>query len=66
MPKVGGYELAEKLLEINDQMRVLITSGYTETSKIKGDLADLNKNFIHKPFTPETLVYKVRTTLDSQ
>ena len=66
MPKIGGYELAEKLLETNGQMRVLFTSGYTENSKIQNNLVNSNKNFIHKPFTPEALVYKVRATLDNK
>ncbi len=66
MPKIGGYELAEKLLEAGAEMRVLFTSGYTENSKIKDDLINSNKNFIDKPFSPESIVCKVRTTLDDK
>ena len=65
MPKISGYELAEKLLNTNPQMRVLFTSGYSENSKIKEGLVNSNKNFIHKPFTPESLLSKVRAVLDS-
>lgn len=64
MPQMGGYELAEKLLETNSQMRVLFTSGYTENLKINHDL--VNTNFIQKPFTPEPLALKVRETLDNK
>ncbi|HVE56048.1 MAG TPA: response regulator [Pyrinomonadaceae bacterium] len=64
MPKMGGFELAEKLLETNPQLRVLFTSGYTENLKINHKLMDTSTNFVQKPFTPESLAIKVRETLD--
>jgi len=66
MPKIGGFELAEKLLKITPQIRVLFTSGYTENSKVKHNLINTVTNFIQKPFAPESLALKVREILDNR
>lgn len=66
MPKMGGYELVEKLSKEFPRLRVLFTSGYTEDSQIRHDVIDATTNFIHKPFTPDALASKVREILNDK
>jgi PAS domain S-box-containing protein len=65
MPQMSGPEVAEKLSPARPEMRVLYMSGYPDhpvfaQSRVKTDTA-----FLQKPFTPNTLVRKVREVLDA-
>ncbi len=64
MPGTGGHELAGKLLEKYPNLRILFTSGYNEDSQIEYEISDAVTDFIHKPFTPDSLAEKVRSVLD--
>ncbi len=64
MPKMNGYELAEKLLKDQPDLRVLFTSGYTDDEIIRHNIIEAENNFIQKPFTFDTLTNKVREILD--
>lgn len=61
MPRMGGRELSEKLIALRPDIKVIYMSGYTDSS----DLPNLSlKNrtcFIHKPFSPVSLLETVRS-----
>ena len=65
MPKMGGAELAARLSTRIPMLRTLYMSGYAGDAM--GDLAPLNFDtwFIEKPFTPDSIVRKVREVLDA-
>ncbi len=65
MPQMSGPEVAERLSPARPEMKVLYMSGYPDhpvfaQSRVKTDTA-----FLQKPFTPSTLVRKVREVLDA-
>ncbi|MBN1293834.1 MAG: cache domain-containing protein [Candidatus Latescibacteria bacterium] len=65
MPQMGGKELAERVDELEKDIKVLFMSGYTnETIDTQGVLEPGIK-FLQKPFTPEILIKKIREVLDS-
>ena len=64
MPKMGGRELAERLLKSHSTTKVLYTSGYTSDTIIRHGVLDAEVNFLEKPFTHQQLVMKVREVLD--
>jgi PAS domain S-box-containing protein len=64
MPHMGGKELAEKLKLERPQIKVLITSGYTDETLIRQDVIKEGTVFLQKPFTPLSLAQKVREALD--
>ena len=66
MPQMGGSELAEKLTEIQPDLRILFTSGYTDDAVIRHNIIDADNNFIQKPFTFDSLTNKVREILDKK
>lgn len=63
MPKMGGHELAEIVVKERPKVRILYTSGYSENTLANGTL-EQGTHFIQKPYTPSTLVKKVREILD--
>ncbi len=65
MPEMSGRELVERLLLIHDEMKVLYMSGYTDDAIIQHGILEEKVQFLQKPFTPMSLLEKVRKILDS-
>jgi CheY-like chemotaxis protein len=66
MPRMGGYALMERLRQIRPTIKVLLTSGYTDSTTIIVNRLDYGVEFLGKPFTPTALARKVREVLDTQ
>jgi PAS domain S-box-containing protein len=66
MPGMGGREVAERLLQKHPEMRVLYSSGYTDDAVVRNGVIEATDAFLQKPFTPTTLVEKVRAVLDQR
>ncbi len=66
MPGMNGRELAERLLALHPEMKVLFTSGYTEDVVVHHGVLEKNLNFIGKPYTPQSLARKMREILDAE
>ncbi len=65
MPHMGGKELADKVAELQPDIKIIFTSGYTsDTISHYGVLAP-GVTFLQKPFSPKILVAKVRELLDT-
>ncbi|RMF05813.1 MAG: hybrid sensor histidine kinase/response regulator [Chloroflexi bacterium] len=65
MPKMGGKELAERILEMCPDMKVIYTSGYSNDMISAYGILEPNIAFLQKPFSPIDLVSTVRAVLDS-
>jgi two-component system, cell cycle sensor histidine kinase and response regulator CckA len=66
MPRMNGRELAERLLLVRPQMKVLYMSGYTNDTVLRHGILGSAFGFIQKPITPSALAHKVRETLDNE
>lgn len=64
MPQMSGRELAEQLLPLHPEMKVLMMSGYTDDKLITHGLSSTYHMLLQKPFTPGLLLGRVRETLD--
>jgi CheY-like chemotaxis protein len=64
MPRMGGRELVERLHPVYPSLHVLFMSGYTEDMMLQHRIAELGISVLEKPFTPDTLLRTVRSTLD--
>ena len=65
MPRMGGMELAQKLLVTRPDTRVLYTSGYIEGAGLEQAVSGGKQAFLAKPFTPDELARKVREALEA-
>jgi len=66
MPGMNGRALAERLLSRQPAMRVLYISGYTDSFVARHGVLEQGMVLLHKPFTEEVLVRKVREVLDAK
>ena len=62
---MNGRELAQKLLPIRPDMKVLFMSGYSEEAIAQHGVLNPGTEFLQKPFTTEALIRKVREMLDA-
>ena len=65
MPELGGREIAERILTMRPEMKVLFMSGHTQDMILK-DGVKAGTPFLQKPFAPAELARKVREALNSQ
>jgi PAS domain S-box-containing protein len=65
MPGMSGRDLAKEVTQLFPRARVLYMSGYTFNVIAHGGMLEEGIDFLQKPFTPATLLRKVRDVLDS-
>jgi two-component system cell cycle sensor histidine kinase/response regulator CckA len=63
MPQMTGFELGRELTGRMPALKILYMSGYRDNAA--GDAGEAPRAFLHKPFTPDVLLTKVREVLDA-
>ena len=66
MPGMSGGETYDRLKEINPDIKVLLSSGYSINGQAKKILDRGCNAFIQKPFNLKELAKKVREVLDKK
>lgn len=64
MPGMSGRMLADRLKDSRPEMKVLYMSGYTDDAVVRHGLLEADIAFLQKPFSPDSLIGKVREVLD--
>jgi len=64
MPRMGGRDLVRRLRHERPETRVLFISGYSEAAVAADGMVEPDSGFVGKPFTPESLLDRVREVLD--
>jgi len=65
MPQMSGPEVAEKILTVRPEIKVLYMSGYPDHPVFDQGSVSRQTGFLPKPFSPPVLAKKVREVLDS-
>jgi len=65
MPGINGRALAERLATLQNGLKVLYMSGYTDSAIADHGVLDEGTNLLHKPFSEEALIQKIREVLDA-
>ena len=63
---INGYELAEQATSNRPELKVLLTSGYTEKVELQSNQQIFAANLLSKPYTQVELAKAVRVVLDRQ
>jgi PAS domain S-box-containing protein len=65
MPEMGGAELVERLREEQRPPKVLMTSGYVDSARVRATRLVSRAELLDKPYTPDELLRRVRQVLDA-
>ena len=65
MPKMSGRELAERLVPVHRETRILYMSGYTDGAIGQHGVLDAETELLQKPFSFDELAQKVRKVIDA-
>jgi PAS domain S-box-containing protein len=66
MPGLGGRTIANHIAWLRPETKVLYISGYPDDFATRHGVMVSNLNFLKKPFTPVSLLSKVREALDTK
>jgi two-component system cell cycle sensor histidine kinase/response regulator CckA len=64
MPEMGGGELVGRLTAQRPNLKVLYISGYTNDEVLRRGIQGANAGFLHKPFSSDDLMRRVREVLE--
>jgi CheY-like chemotaxis protein len=64
LPGMSGREVAERIISLRPETRVLWMSGYTDDTLTRYGIRDRGVALLQKPLTPASLASKVREVLD--
>jgi two-component system cell cycle sensor histidine kinase/response regulator CckA len=63
MPNMSGGQLATELSQLRPETKLLFVSGYAGKTVLDHKVADLETNFLQKPYTLKQLSLKIRAAL---
>jgi len=65
MPNMSGGQLAEELVHLRPDTKLLFVSGYAGKTVIDHKVFDLETNFLQKPYTLKQFSLKIRAALSA-
>ncbi len=66
LPKLGGWELFEKLREVDPKIKVILASGYVDADMRAEAMKKGAKDFVQKPYVPAIIMKLVRDILGGE
>ena len=66
MPGMGGKRCLDELLNVDPNVRIVVSSGYSEDKASSEDVESMAKGFIKKPYDINQMLNIIRTILDEE
>jgi DNA-binding response OmpR family regulator len=66
LPKMGGWDMFQKMLTVNPKIKVILASGYVDQDLRVEMMQQGAKDFIQKPYVPATILKRIREVLDAE
>jgi len=66
MASVGGRDLAEQVLALRPELKVLFMSGYTDGAVVRHGVLEAGTAFVRNPFTVAAPARPIRAVLDGE
>ncbi len=64
LPDGSGSDVAERIVELRPEIRILYISGYTDDPGLRRGISESELEFLSKPYSPASLVARVREVLE--
>jgi response regulator RpfG family c-di-GMP phosphodiesterase len=65
LPRLGGWEMFQKIHEINPSAKAILASGYLDP-KLRKEMIEAGAvDFVQKPYEPDIILNRIREALDS-
>jgi DNA-binding response OmpR family regulator len=64
MPEMGGVQLAAEMTAKQPGLKVLFSSGYTDSALTQRGALVAGVDLLQKPYSPAVLVQRIRAKLD--
>ena len=65
LPKLGGWEMFERIRVIDPHAKVILASGFVDAEMRSEAMRRGAKDFIQKPYIPAAILKRIRDVLDS-
>ena len=66
LPKLGGWEVFQKMRQLKPEVRSILASGYLDQQLRSDQLAAGAKDFIQKPYIPDQILRRIREVIDER
>ena len=66
LPRLDGYEMFQRLKELEPEVKVILAGGYLEPNLKSKIFRAGVKDFVQKPYLPAHLLKKVREAIDAK
>ena len=66
LPKLGGWEVFQKLKEIRPDVKVILASGFVDDSVRNDMIKQGASDVIQKPYVPNSILERIKELMDSK
>jgi two-component system cell cycle sensor histidine kinase/response regulator CckA len=64
LPKLGGWEVLQKMKELEPKVKCILASGYLDPDLKLQMIQDGAVDFVQKPYVPHLILTRIRNTID--
>jgi len=65
MPRMSGEDVFQKLIELDPKVRVILSSGFSESEITSRSIGEGLAGFLQKPYSPIRLIEKIREVIEN-